>query len=51
MGRFLLVWISLKLFPWLVTSFAISTIAFRHLDLRYVTFVQLLVIPTFKLLS
>ncbi len=47
MGRFLLVWISLAV-PLVVTSFAISTIAFRHLDLRYVTFVHLLVIPTFQ---
>jgi len=45
MRRFLLLWICLAP-PLVVTTFAISIISFRHLDLRYVAFVQLLVIPT-----
>lgn len=47
MGRFLLVWICLAI-PLVVTTLTISALGFRHLDLRYVTFVQLLVIPVFQ---
>jgi len=47
MGRFLLVWMCLAI-PLVVTTLTISTLGFRHLDVRYVTFVQLLVIPVFQ---
>ena len=47
MGRFLLVWVCLAI-PLVMTTLAISTLCFHHLDVRYVTFVQLLVIPVFQ---
>ncbi len=47
MGRYLLVWVCLAI-PLVVTTLTISTLCFHHLDVRYVTFVQLLLIPVFQ---
>jgi hypothetical protein len=47
MRRFLLVWLCLAL-PLVVVTALIAVAIFRHVDLRYVTFVQLLFIPVFQ---
>lgn len=47
MRRFLQLWICLAP-PLVVTTLAVSVIGFRHLDLRFVTFVHALLIPTFQ---
>jgi len=47
MRRFLLVWLCLAI-PLVVVTAMIAVAIFRHVDLRYVTFVQLLFIPVFQ---
>ncbi len=49
MRRFLLVWLCLTI-PLVVVTAVIAVAVFRHVDLRYVTFVQLLFIPVFQAL-
>jgi len=47
--RFLLVWLCLAV-PLVVVTAIIAVAIFRHVDVRYVTFVQLLFIPVFQAL-
>ena len=47
MRRFLLVWLCLAM-PLVVVTAVIAVVVFRHVDLRYVTLMQMLFIPVFQ---